>query len=325
METSSFSFFKKPWFLIFLFTVTFTGTSFCINGKKQKSFSGTDNQKYVIPFTFVNNKTILLAKVGGSRPLRIILDSGMGWDGILIYNPDVRDSIKLINPQSSNIAGAGKGNASSAVFADSMSFSIGDVEFKDQRIVVLQNDSFKGFPTDGVVGYSILGHYAVEVNYDNFTMTLHESEKLQIDSSWEAVSIFFKDNNIPWVNVKVVIENETPVSLSCYIDCASSETIELLLKPAQKFLIPKETKEVHLGRGLSGDIYGKTGKIVKVIFGPFQLKDVTAAFAPAEVRSKQKGADGVIANNLLRRFNLIFDYAHLKLYIKPNSHFNDTF
>ena len=127
------------------------------------------------------------------------------------------------------------------------------------------------------------------------------------------------------MDAKIVIENEEPVSISCYIDYASAEAIELLLKTGQKYSIPKETKEVYLGRGISGDIYGKKGKITKVILGSFELNNVPAALASAEVRSRQTGADGVIASNLLRRFNLIFDYAHRKLYIKPNTHFSDPF
>jgi hypothetical protein len=279
----------------------------------------------VIPFTVSNNKTILPVHVGNGRPLRIILDSGMGWDGLLVYNPDMRDSLHLVNPQSANLGGAGQGNAQTALVSDSMSFSIGNVEFENQRIVVLQGESFRGFPSDGVVGYSLLGHYAVEVNYDNATLTLHAPGELHIDESWKAVPIFFKDNNIPWMNASVVIENGEPIPISCYIDFASSEAIELLLKPDQKFSVPRETEDVYLGRGLSGDINGKKGRIAKVILGPYELKNVSAAFAPAQIRSKQSGADGVIAGNLLRRFNLIFDYAGKKLYMKPNSRFNEPF
>ena len=46
--------------------------------------------QHVIPFEFFNNKTLLSAKIGNAPPLKLILDSGMGWDGLLIYNPDVR-------------------------------------------------------------------------------------------------------------------------------------------------------------------------------------------------------------------------------------------
>lgn len=284
-----------------------------------------DGKDIVIPFTVINNKTIISVKVGETRPLKVIIDSGMGWDGLLIYNPDIRDSIRLINPTNANLGGAGQGNAQTARFSDSMSFSIGNVEFKNQRIVVLQSDHYKGFPSDGIVGNSLLGHFAVEVNYDNSTITLHDTKKYHVDTSWSAIPIFFRENNIPWMDASIVVDDEKPISISCYIDYASSEAIELLLREGQKFTMPKETKEVLLGRGLSGDIHGKKGQISKVILGPFEINNVHAAFTPAEVRSKQKGADGVIAGNLLRRFNLIFDLANKRLFLKPNSGFSNPF
>lgn len=76
-----------------------------------------------------------------------------------------------------------------------------------------------------------------------------------------------------------------------------------------------------LGRGLSGDIYGQEGDIAWVALGPHRMGDVTVAFTPAEIRSKQPGADAVLGNGLLRRFNCVFDYSGMRLYLKPNSLF----
>ncbi len=300
----------------------FLCTSIIIPGQENKAdIIDTNNKGSIIPFTIYNNKTILLVKIGDVRPLRIILDSGMDWDGLLIYNHGMQNSVKLIKPHNAFLGGAGNGSSQSVLFSDSMSFSIGNIEFKNQRVVILQSDHFKRSPTDGVIGYSLFGHSAVEINYDDSIVTLHDPGNLQVDSSWKVIPIYFKENKIPWINVDLVINNEAPVTISCYIDYASSEAIELLQKPGQKFKIPEVTENVYLGRGLSGDIYGKRGNISKVILGPFELKNVRAAFAPAEVRSKQKNADGVIAGSLLRKFNLIFDYADKKLYLKPNSGF----
>jgi hypothetical protein len=244
---------------------------------------------------------------------------------LLIYNPDIGESLQLVNPQKANIGGAGGGSTRTALFSDSMSFSIGDIEFKNQRVVVLQSDQFKGFPSDGVVGYSLLGHYTMEVDHDMEILTLHDPGKFRPDESWVAIPLTFKENNIPWVQADIVIGSEKAITLACYIDYASSEAIELLLKPEQKFKLPDSTREVQLGRGISGDIYGKEGKIAKVILGPFEINNVLAAFTPAKIRSRQKGADGVIAGNLLRRFNLIFDYHNKRLYLKPGSHFREPF
>jgi hypothetical protein len=278
-----------------------------------------------IPFGLDRNKTILSVQVGKIRPLKIILDSGMGWDGLLIFKPELRDSLGLLNPREATLGGAGSGNAQTALVSEGMSFLIGPKEFKNQRVVVLQNDHFRGFSNDGTVGYSLFGHYAVEIDNDRSRLTLHDPGEFRPDSSWTEIPIFFRDNNIPWLDVRIAIENEDPVQVACYIDYASSEAVELLLRPGQKFAVPKETEDAYLGRGLSGDINGRIGKIAKVIIGPHEITNVPTAFVAAEARSKQNGADGVIANNLLKRFNLIFDYARHKLYVKPNSHFFEPF
>ena len=160
-----------------------------------------------------------------------------------------------------------------------------------------------------IIGHSIFGNYITELDYDKRTMTLYDNNKINIDSSWTELPLLFKDNNIPWVEASVVFED------------AARDAIVLLEKPGKKFSLPNETTNVHLGTGLSGEIYGKTGKISKLILGPYEL----ASFAPAKTRSKQNNADAILGNDSFRRLNLIFDYANRKLYIKPNSFFNDPF
>ncbi len=76
--------------------------------------------------------------------------------------------------------------------------------------------------------------------------------------------------------------------------------------------------------GRSGDIYGKTGYISKLIIGPNELQHIKASFAPASTRSKQESADAIPGNESLRRLNLILDYQDRKSYLKPNTHFNHS-
>lgn len=278
-----------------------------------------------IPIKMERNKTILPVTIGDVGPLDILFDSGLSFDGLMIYNPDLRDSINLNKSISVQIPGAGSGAPSTAIMDDSASFFVGEVEFKNQRVIVLQNDIYKGFPTDGIIGYSILGHYATEINYDTELITLHDPKNFSPDDSWHSIPIYFKDNPIPWIDVSISIEDEEPINISTYIDLAAGDAIVLLEKDEMKFSLPKDTKEILLGRGLSGDIYGKEGKISKLKIGSFELSEVTAKIALAQVRSKQVGADAVIGNDALRRFNLIFDYSNKLLYIKPNKYFEEKF
>jgi hypothetical protein len=287
-----------------------------------KTSSGVE--KIEIPFRLINNVLILPIKVADSREFRVILDTGMHFEGLLLYNIEPEDGVALENSVEVLVPGAGADEPSTAVMADSMSFFVGKLECKDQRIIVLQNRRMEGMSSEGVTGYSLFGKYVVEVDYDRMIITLHESP-MKIDSSWEFIPMTFKDNNIPWIEGSVSITGSEEVPVSLYIDLASGDALELLVKEDMKFSLPDNLEDAYLGTGLSGDIHGQTGRILSLKLGSFCLEDVTTSFAPAEVRSKQDNADGIIGNNSLRRFNVVFDYKGKALYLKPNEYFNEPF
>jgi hypothetical protein len=278
----------------------------------------------IVAFELMNNKIVIPCTVEQAAPMRMILDSGMGWDGLLVYNPDRRKQISLIDPVPMNVGGAGSGVAAGAMVSESMRVLIGDLVLERQTIAVLQNNDFEGFPSDGVIGFSLLGHYAVEIDHEERKLILHDPEKWNADASWTAIPIYFKEKNIPWVQIEVEVESQKPRKIQCYIDSASSETLEILLRNDQEFKIPRQAVQYSLGRGLSGEIIGKKAGIASVRIGPFTLYKPEAAFIPAEVRSKQKNADGVAGNGLLVRFEVIFDYPHKKLYLKPRPQASET-
>ena len=272
-----------------------------------------------------HDKTLVPVRFDGLRELRLILDTGMGFDGALLFKPALRESIGMRHAVEAQIPGAGSGPPSAAVFSDSMTFNVGSVRFENQRVIVLSGAGMDRGAVDGVIGYSLLGHYAVELNFDSLTLTLHDPQRFASRIGWAELPLSFDANHLPFLETSVIVESGPPVALRTYIDCASSEAIELLERPVMKFVMPRETEEVLLGRGLSGDIHGKRGRIAKLILGPHVLTDVRAAFGPAEVRSKASGADAVLANGALRRFNVVFDYAHSRLLLAPNSHFHERY
>jgi len=279
----------------------------------------------MIPLKVERDRTLVTVKIGELTIPDILLDTGFAFDGLMIYNPDYRDSLDLSEAMEVRIGGAGSGEPSIASMIDSAEFQVGNIKMSSQKVLVLQSNTYKDFSSNGIIGYSIFGHFLTEFNYDDQTMTLHYTDSLYVDKSWSVIPIYFKNNKIPWVDASVVITDEPPVPLSMYIDYAAGDAIVLLEKPGMKFNLPEETVEMHIGRGLSGDIYGKSGRISKLIIASFELNQVKAAFAPAEVRSKQDNADAILGNGSLRRFNLIFDYSNQRLYLKPNSHFNEPF
>jgi hypothetical protein len=104
---------------------------------------------------------------------------------------------------------------------------------------------------------------------------------------------------IPWIEGTVDVRGDGDIPVSLYIDLASGEALEILVR--------------------------EVGRVAAISLGSFRLRDVETAFARVKIRSKQDNADGIVGGDILRRFNLIFDYQSLSLYLKPNRYFAEPF
>jgi hypothetical protein len=269
-----------------------------------------------IPIELHGGVVMVPVKVGPSRVLRIVLDTGMGFDGVLLYAalPESTFPGPLIEVR---IPGAGAGEPARGLMAESASFSAGPVRFTGQPVVWLTDSLMTGFHGDGVMGYSLFGHWIVEIDYDRKMMVLHEPGAFKPDSSWTVVPMVLRKNSTPWVKLRVSISGEVPQELDCYLDLAANDEVVFLVRDDAKFKVPDGLEPLWLGRGLSGDVYGSKGRAALIELDTFLFRDVPVAFASDEVRGKQPGADAVICGKLLGRFNTVYDYAGGRLYLRP--------
>jgi hypothetical protein len=278
-----------------------------------------------IQFALVANRVVFPVTVRDSRKLEVILDTGMRSKGVYLFHSEDTSHLDPGRLQEVRVGGAGSGEASTAVMADSMTVSADGIDFIDQLVIVSQSNTTQGFPTDGVIGYTLFGDYVVEIDCDDLMIRLYDPAGFSADSTWHRVPLELQEL-IPFLAAKVSVAGEPPVAVRVYIDLAAGEALELLVGPSMKFSLPDSlTERKYLGTGLSGDIYGRTGWVDRLEIGPFTLEDVPADFPPAEVRSKQQGADGILGNNAIRRFNVIFDYSRSVLYMKRSGHTDDPF
>lgn len=269
------------------------------------------------PFEVTNNKVLVSVRVGNSRLLRIALDTGMGFDGLLLYESPGESAVPGPHYEV-RIPGAGSGEPARGLMSESASFRFGPVELAGQRVVWLVDGSMSGFTSDGVMGYSMFGHWVVELDYDRMVASLHEPGGFVPDSTWTALPMELHKNNMPWIKMKASVKGEEPVELDCYIDLPASDEVVFLVREDAKFPMPDSLEPYYLGRGLSGDIHGWRGRVARVELDTFRVGDIVASFAPDSARSKQPGADAVVCGGLLGRFNTVYDYAGGRLYIRPN-------
>jgi hypothetical protein len=276
------------------------------------------------PFEIQRNRVILPVSIKGSRPLDIILDTGMAWPGIYLFHKEIIDEIGVEAGFEARVPGAGGGEASTAIVVDSVRASMGEAEFPEQRVIISNSDLTQRFPTEGVIGGTVLNTYVFGIDFDSRMVHLYDTTGVTVDTSWYAADITLK-KGIPWIPAEITVAGGPSVPVLLYLDSAAGEALELLVRPEMAFALPESLKEEYLGTGLSGDVCGKVGSIDLLTIGPFRLFDVPTAFPPAEIRSRQEGADGVLGGMTLRRFNVIFDYSRNKMYLKPNKTYSIPF
>jgi hypothetical protein len=296
-----------------------------LHSKSPRAGNDVGERDRQIPFDLLWSKIILPVRVNDSRELSIILDTGMPSPGLLLFDKDFSDELQLSGTEKFRIHGAGTGQVSYALKVESAKLSLSGVDFENQEVRILQNDSMRGSPTDGVIGSTLFGSHVVKIDYDKKIITLLEPSMFVADPTWETVNLTFNENSIPFLEASVSMAGDKEIDVSLYIDLASSEALELLVKPEMKFKLPDNLPSKYIGKGLDGHIVGQYGRVSRLKIGSFVLHDVSTAFPKSEVRSRQQEADGILCNDALRRFNLIFDYGREKLYIKPNSHFSEPF
>lgn len=257
-------------------------------------FAGVDSMTPIakIPFKLNGNRVIFPISVNNSKELKITLDTGMTFDGVYLFHKELSDKLSIKTPIKVRVGGAGSGEASYAIMADSLTLASAGMQFHNQKVVISQSEITQKFSTDGVAGYTLFGSYVVEIDYDSCFIKLYNPETFNPDTTWKKVKLTLKES-IPFLDAAITIKGEDSISVILYIDSAGDEVLELLIKKGMNFTLPDSlTNEKYLGSGLSGDIYGKIGNIASLKISSFELKNVPTTFPPAEVRSKQKGRMG---------------------------------
>jgi hypothetical protein len=281
----------------------------------------TDNG---IPFELKDNRVFINVTIGDAEPLRLFLDTGLTYPGIFLFHKERIEELDLPERIEVLVPGAGDEEPSRAVMADSVDLHLGDTVLPLQWVVISLSDRTQSFPSEGIIGGTIFNEFSVEVDYASMRLRLHDPDVFLPDSSWTALPIELR-RGIPWLEATVSVTGEDEQPLRAYIDLADDFPLNLLTGTGRLFKAPVEGEVEYLGTGLSGDIHGKIGKVARLHIGPFSLEHVRTAFVPATTRSKQDGADAILGNGLLERFNVIFDYSGGRILLKPNARFGDPF
>ncbi|MGI9550948.1 MAG: aspartyl protease family protein [Aurantibacter sp.] len=295
-----------------------------------QSYELREGQKYEkIKFQLINNLIVLPLEVNGTK-LSFILDSGVSKP--ILFNLTDQDAVQINNVSEITIRGLGEGEPIQALSSSGNSFRLKNIKNEDQLLyVVLDKDlNFSpalGVPVHGIIGYDLFRDFIVDVNYASKTIKFYDPPSYTYKDHKKAETLPLSImNRKAYIDGQLFLKEESELPVRLLVDTGSSDAIWLFEDEAID--IPDKNYDDFLGKGLNGSIFGKRTKVNSINLGPFVLKDAKAAFPDMKsFRSIKNLGDrnGSVGGEILKRFNIVFDYPGNKITFKKNGNYKAPF
>lgn len=224
----------------------------------------------------------------------------------------------------------GAAGASNMKMTAPLNFTIGKTEVKSQPFVVMDISHLgeEDAPIDAVLGASILLQFMVEIDYDNQNLVLYERGNGPDLEGWQEVKVDLMPFRIPVIEGTIKLNDGKEYTGKYLVDTGAALTIMF-----NSNLVREENLIERLGEhysmvstSLSNSDVDQVSTIPSyTVFGhTFENFDTRLSQATQGVNAFP-GYHGILGYYVLNRFNMVFDYANSRMFLKPNSHYNDPF
>lgn len=304
---------------------------FCVNLYSQNIWDFSQNKnKIIIPFQLLNNSIVLQPKVNDIH-LNLILDTGSAYN-ILFAFPE-KDSIAFYNTSKIKITGPGMKEAVDAYVSKDNKIEFKNLSSKKLDIILMLEDKYSfttsiGIPIHGILGADFFKDNIVELQYDAKRIIVYRKETKQYVnkiSNYKPLPFILKENR-PFMPIDVTIEESKEQSLELLIDTGLTDGLWIFEKELN--LKNKRQIDDYLGAGIGGDVFGKRVRFKNIKFSDYEFHEPIISM-PDTISFQRKSIlgsrDGSVGGEILKRFNIIFNYSKQMMYLDKNNSYNNKF
>ncbi|MFC2156557.1 PDZ domain-containing protein [Acidobacteriota bacterium] len=317
--------------ILVLYIPALSGDSFGMeNGKfsvGKHTPSDTASSLLSIPFTF-DGRIIIPLKINNSKNIDVILDTGVGQSLLLIMHEESGSELGLEYTDTRDIIrGAGSGKNKAAHLSPEVNVSLSNIDLGPIfTAVIAESRTVSSHHNTGVIGGAIFSSFVTEIDFDSMKLNLYDPESFKPDEGWEGIPITL-ERNMPIIETSIFNDGGEDIPVKLLVDTGAQPILGLV--PEKNAGIKREGRFVHTlsGTGLRGDTFANTARLFALRIGPHRLTDLLSDYLELEdfPAMKELPCDGLVGIGTLYRYNMIFDYAHKIMYVKPNKYFKDRF
>lgn len=177
---------------------------------------------------------------------------------------------------------------------------------------------------DGIVGYSMLSRYIFKINYDSLFMDICSNGSIRYPKDG-----FLLRPNIGTLPVHFVkVGDETEHDIRILHDIGAGVCLMLTKDFVEDSALLKKKRKLRVkeGAGVGGEILMNITVVKELKLGPYRFRNVpTYVFEDKYNVTSYPFLSGLIGNDILKRFNVIINYARRDIHLKPNTHYREPF
>jgi Aspartyl protease/PDZ domain len=177
---------------------------------------------------------------------------------------------------------------------------------------------------DGIIGYSVLSRYIMKVDYDSMRVSFWTKGTIRYPRG----GYLLKPAINQLVSQPLRVKDEKTINSRFLYDMGAGLCLLLTKEFVKDSAVLKKKRKHYIkeGEGLGGKIDMELTVITEVKIGPYRFRNVPVyVFDDVNNVTSYPYMGGLIGNDILRRFNVIINYAQGDIHLIPNSHYDDKF
>lgn len=277
------------------------------------------------PFSQLTGGVIVLRATFDNIPdsLNFILDTGSG--GISLDSTTTRELNIPTKPSDRTIRGiAGIKTVEFAynhtlklpgLQVDSLNFHVNDYELLS---------GVYGVKIDGIIGFSFFSRYIVRINYETSQVEVFTNGTFKYPKGGFMLRPTIAGLPMQYANLK----EGRDVVARFFLDTGAGVCLMLSEEFVKDSAVisPKRKRYVTVTEGIGGKKEMSLTILKEFKLGPYKFKKMPVFIFEDEFNlTNYPFLGGLIGNDLLRRFNIVLNYAAREFHLSPNSHFRDPF
>ena len=275
----------------------------------------------VVPFTMLNNHIIVNTTINGVEGFRFLLDSGA--EATVVTETAATRLLGFSQSKPFKISGSGNGDDPIAYIVNDTQIEVGDFSITDLSVIyaptsAMPFDSIEETYFDGVLGADFFNCCLIEINHDEQTLKISsptpQNYQNYASHSWYSIKIQVEDNT-PYLEA-IITNGHTEKAVKVMLDTGSTGTLSLFTAN-QNFVIPDNNYDART-TGISGDTLNKVGLLNSLIIGGQNFTQLPTYFRVVG-SNPQSGSHGVLGNEIMQRFNMVFDFTGEKVWVQTNN------